>query len=197
MNFKNFKVIDAPFNTDHRLIKGKLISTLNHRGYRNYMKHRKDHRRDLFGTGNEQLPPTQSDILLHEIQKEMENNECSKPTSTSWISEDTFRLVRLKSRALRTNDSEEVNRLGKELRRSLRKDRRNRVWKVSVTIEEKLKANDIIGAFDILKHWYKKFTGKALKPSPIDLEDTRKIYENLFTFLFKALIFLFFRLRLI
>ena len=82
---------------------------------------------------------------------------------------------------MRLSDSEGVIRLGKQLRRSLRRDRRNRIWKVSESIEEKIQVDDIIGAFDILKYWYKKFTGKVLKPSPTDLEATRKVRENLFT----------------
>ena len=38
-----------------------------------------------------------------------------------------------------------------------------------------------MGAFDILKFWYKKFTGKAVKPAEIEIEETRKVYEKLFT----------------
>ena len=62
-------MVDVPFDTDHCLIKGKLTSASNHQEYRNYMKYRKDHRKDLFGEGNEQLPPTQSDTLLREIKE--------------------------------------------------------------------------------------------------------------------------------
>ena len=70
--------------------------------------------------------------------------------------------------------------MSKELRRSLRRDRRKRVWNVSKFIEERLDVGDVIGAFDVLKNWYKKFTGKNMKPSVGDLEDTRKVYEKLF-----------------
>ena len=99
----------------------------------------------------------------------------------SWISEETFDLVRRKSRALRKGDSEEIKRLGRELRRSLRQDRRRRIWKVSTFIEERLGVGDIIRAFDVLKHWYRKFTGKALKPSNTELATTRKVHKELFT----------------
>ena len=98
----------------------------------------------------------------------------------SWISDETFKLVRLKSIVLRRNNQEEVRRLGKELRRNLRQDRRKRVWNVSVLIEERLEARDVIGACDALKNWYKNVTGKTLKPSKIDLEHARKTYEDLF-----------------
>ena len=85
-----------------------------------------------------------------------------------------------KNKALRINRSEEVQVLGKELRISLRRDRQRRVEKVSIEIEERLEKQDIIGAFDILKHWYQKFSGRAVKPTQSDLETTRKTYEDLF-----------------
>ena len=70
--------------------------------------------------------------------------------------------------------------LGKELRRSLRRDRRRRVDKAGCEIEERLEKKDIVGAFNILKHWYKKFTGKAVKPTCEDIDATRQTYVELF-----------------
>ena len=75
----------------------------------------------------------------------------------------------------------DVQSLGKDLQRSLQKDRRERIRKTSTKIKQKLKRQDIIGAFEILKHWYRKFTGKALKPCPVDLKKTRETYKELFT----------------
>ena len=37
-----------------------------------------------------------------------------------------------------------------------------------------------MGAFNWLKHWYRKFTEKALRPIPVELEKTREIYVKLF-----------------
>ena len=55
------------------------------------------------------------------------------------------------------------------------------MWNASAFIEERLKVGDIFGAYDVLKNWCKKFTGKTLKPSEEDLESTRKVHEDLFT----------------
>ena len=71
--------------------------------------------------------------------------------------------------------------LNKELRRSLRKDRRNRVNKVSEEIERKLEENNIVEAYNILCGWYKKFLGKNNKPSPDDLKSKEEYYTKLFS----------------
>lgn len=63
----------------------------------------------------------------------------------------------------------------------IRKDRRERIWRVSEEIEERLAKGDIIGAFENLKGWYRKHTGKTIKPSKETIEKTRKTYEDLFT----------------
>lgn len=47
-------------------------------------------------------------------------------------------------------------------------------------IEAKLDEGDIIGAFGILQHWYRKFTGRALKSYRTDLDRTRYTYVKLF-----------------
>ena len=75
----------------------------------------------------------------------------------------------------------EANKLGKELRRKIRQDRRKRVYKVAINIEESLNKGDIIGAFGKLKSWYRKFTGQTFKPSKGSLDGTRTTYEKLFT----------------
>jgi DNA replication initiation complex subunit (GINS family) len=75
----------------------------------------------------------------------------------------------------------QVKSIGKELRKNLRRDKRKRIEKASVEIEKKLEERDVIGAFEILRNWYKKFTGKAVKPATVDIEETRKVYEKLFT----------------
>ena len=98
----------------------------------------------------------------------------------SWISTKSFILMKQKGKALRNNQSEDVQKLGKELQKTLRQDRAERVRKVSVEIEEKLEDMDIIGAFNILSNWYEKYTGSSIKPSEVELETTKQKYENLF-----------------
>ena len=61
----------------------------------------------------------------------------------------------------------------------MRKDRRRRIEKASEEVEERLEEIDIIGAFNILRNWYKKFTGKAMKPSTDEIEKIRIIFKDL------------------
>ena len=68
--WKNFKVLDLPFDSDHRLIKGKLIVYKN-KQYKSYIRERKTASLNLFGQktldGN-----TTSDDLLSTLQKSLE-----------------------------------------------------------------------------------------------------------------------------
>jgi len=123
---------------------------------------------------------TVSDRLVEEIHKALEKQQQPKAKDRSWISEETFGFLEKKSRALRNGNSELVKSLGKELRRSLRKDRRRRIEKTSKAVEERLNGGDITGAFDLLRNWYKKFTGKVMKPSKEEIEKTRTVYSDLF-----------------
>ena len=43
-----------------------------------------------------------------------------------------------------------------------------------------MKRKDIIGAYDTLRHWYWKFTGRAPKPLVVKLNETKKVYDHLF-----------------
>ena len=63
----------------------------------------------------------------------------------------------------------------------MRQDCRQRITKTSEEIESRLDKGDIIGAFGILRHWYRKFTGRTIKPCCDDLEQKRKTYATLFT----------------
>ena len=121
-----------------------------------------------------------SDTLLQHVCDAIERPTKSSATDRSWISTSSFNLMKEKAKALRRNDSDEVNRLGKALRRSIRKDRRDRIWKVLEFVEASLQDGDIIGAYNVLRHWYKKFTGKALSPTKADLDTTRDKFTKLF-----------------
>ena len=63
----------------------------------------------------------------------------------------------------------------------MRQDRRQKITKTSEEIESRLDKGDIIGAFGILRHWYRKFTGKTIKPCCDDLEQKQETYATLFT----------------
>ena len=44
-----------------------------------------------------------------------------------------------------------------------------------------MEKKDIIGAFNILKHWYSKFSGRATIPTEEDIGKVRETYVKLFT----------------
>ena len=176
LEWKNFVAVDTAFDTDHRLIKGKLRSRKSPI-YKRYISNRKKPEVDLF---NEEGAATVTDKLLEEVHAALEIGKSPESKDRSWISDDSFNLLARKTTALRRGESELVKSLGKELRRSLRKDRRRRIEKASEEVEERLEEMDIIGAFNILRNWYKKFTGKAMKPSTDEIEKTRIIFKDLF-----------------
>ena len=50
-----------------------------------------------------------------------------------------------------------------------------------VAIEEKLVAKDVIGAYAMLRPWYRSYDGKASTPSEEALEKVRSSYAKLYT----------------
>ena len=51
---------------------------------------------------------------------------------------------------------------------------------VSTRIEEKLRRNNVVEVYDILRGWYKKFSGRSERPSLEDLSLKREFYADLF-----------------
>ena len=177
-HWQSFNMVDiSTFDSDHRLLKGKLISKKSSK-YHRYLKERSNPPVDLFPLENLD-GPSEIDQRLKELQDSIIEPEF-KTRDRSWISEYSFSLLRQKAQALRRGDPATKD-IGRELRRSIRKDRRQRIQKTAEEIEGRLGEGDIIGAFEILRHWYRKFTGKALKPCRADLEKTRDNYVKLFT----------------
>ena len=52
-------------------------------------------------------------------------------------------MIRKKTQALRQNDGEEVKQIGRELRRTIRRDRRRRIEKVAIDIQDELHTRQI------------------------------------------------------
>jgi len=175
VKWKRLRTIDTEFDSDHRLIVGKMLNR-ELSNYKRYLKKRTTPPVNLFTDDS-----TSNNLLkeLHELSK----GERAKPTppqDKSWISDKTFESMRKKSAALKEGKSDEAQCLGKEVRRNLRRDRRQRIGKVADHIESHMKRKDIIGAYDTLCHWYRKFTGRAPKPSVVKLKETKKVYDHLF-----------------
>ena len=63
--------------------------------------------------------------------------EASKPKEDwSWISNESFRLMRMKAQAVRRHDIQEVGHIGTALWQSIQQDRQERIQKVSEIIEK-------------------------------------------------------------
>ena len=180
VEWRNFVPIDINFDTDHRLLTAKIISKGKEK-YKHYVKMRMKPLVTLFPPRSK-VSNSQNDQneYLRIIKESIEEDQKGKEKKKSWISEETYGVLNRKIKALRQNDSEKIKQLGKELRRSLRKDRRNRVNEVSTKIEEELKRNNVVEAYDILQSWYKKFSGRSERPSLEDLASKREFYTNLF-----------------
>ena len=112
LNWLNFKVVDLDFPTDHRSIKGKLLTNHKSKSHRSCVSDRKDHGIDLFRNNSS---PATSDKLLKELHEARNNAPSLAPEVKSWTSEDSYRLSCLKSRDLRYNNQDEVRRIGREL----------------------------------------------------------------------------------
>ena len=98
-----------------------------------------------------------------------------------WLSDVTKRLLSAKAAALRANQPTRAQELGRALRRNIRADRREWIRKVSVEVETRLEANDVIGAYALLRPWYRPFSGRAPVPSKEALATTQEAYVALFT----------------
>ena len=71
--------------------------------------------------------------------------------------------------------------IGKQLRKSLKKDRQSRSDKVAEEIEACLVNDNVKEAYEKLQGWYKPRTGHVPKPTYKDEEVTREEYANLFS----------------
>lgn len=86
-----------------------------------------------------------------------------------------------KAKAKRTGNSLLVQSISKSLKKNLRADRRQRLYNTSVEIESDLNLGHIIGAYERLRSWYKKFTKGGEKLTRFDLETHRIKYQKVFT----------------
>ena len=180
VRWRNCKVVDTILDTDHRMIKGILQGDTDTRTYKRYMKERQRPDVELFGATSSDNDKS-VDFLLKQLHEAIPKQKAPQKIYQSWITAESFKLLKSKHKAVQRKDPEETKRIGKELRRSIRRDRRARIDRVADQIETQLECGDIIGAFGHLKHWYRKFTGRPLKPSTVKLGETKEVYEKLFT----------------
>ena len=175
-DFQSFQIKQPRFDSDHRLLKAQLMlqSIQNHRRY--------VQKREVFPLVISPEQQNKADQLLAELTaavarpKKQDNNRVG-----SWISEKSWRLMDERLEAKRHWHTERATELGKELRKSLRKDRQSRIDQAALSIETYLQARDNRRAYGVLQGWYKQSTGHVPKPTFRDEKRTRLEFETLFT----------------
>ena len=90
---------------------------------------------------------------MQKLQQAIPRQEPTTKHYNSWISKESYDLLDKKCNAVKSRETDAAKSLGKQLRRSIRKDRRVRIDKVADRIETLLDSGDIIGAFENLRSW--------------------------------------------
>ena len=120
------------------------------------------------------------DVIMEELAAEAPKPEYKPRKYAPWISERTLKLGKEKAAAMKKGQEHLVRFISKEIRKNLRKDRKERIRKVAVEIEKRMKGNNVLGAYHILRHWYKRRIKKVDRPCEGDLKEIRRTYKELF-----------------
>ena len=174
-DFKYHKIKTPQVDTDHRMVViGLKTDTEQH--HRTYIKKRKKLDVNI-------VPQSRSDTLIHQLTKQKPRKEyiTMDHRSRSWISETTWQYIDGKAAARREHNIDEVKRLKKLVRKSLRNDRRIRAEKAATEIEQLLIHGQVRDAYKIIGKWYKKKSRKSPIPTYIEEEQTQKEYQELYT----------------
>ena len=70
--------------------------------------------------------------------------------------------------------------ISKEIRKNRRKDRRERILQTAKEVEARVQKGDSRGAYQILRHWYRKRTKRTEKACEHDLDEIKVTYKELF-----------------
>ena len=118
INWKRYGVIDTEFDSDHRLIVGKLWCK-KHLNYRRYLKSRTTPPRniisDLTSSPPNSIPNKLLDDLMELSKEERKNTEQKPPQDESRISKRTFTMMRAKTEARKQGRNEEAKQLRKDV----------------------------------------------------------------------------------
>jgi hypothetical protein len=175
-DFRRWAIKIPRVNTDHRAIiaEMKLGRLYIHRQYTTCRRRLPD-----FPI---QRPLSENDVRFQHL-KEFNNEIPDLPTARerSWISKRTWDLIDKRIKAVRWHRAETIIRdYSKEIRKSLRKDRRQRAYRVSRQIEQKITAGNIRGAYNLLHGWYRDRRSKPPRPTRQDLNLICTQFKNLY-----------------
>jgi len=177
-NFKTIRFRHPPgLKTDHRLVYG-LLRVDSCSEHRRYCRQRK-----RFPIGI--LNATPLDVQLENLAKKriQERSDPTRQRTQSWISQETWSLIDRRAAMARlgvTRNNAEMSRLKRDIRAGLRRDRQERINKVSIEVEALLRDGDSKGAYSRLRGWYRAWTRRPPKPSRVNLNATAESYRQLY-----------------
>ena len=176
-NFSMFNIVTPKLiDTDHRLVKAVLL--LDSKGrHRKYMQRRKRYPfRSPVGE------TSRADTIFASLEGKKEEREKKDSRKSSWIQPRTWTLIDQKTEARRNGEPSIVlERLRRDIRKSLNKDRKDRAAAAATTAEALLARGKVEEAYSSIKGWYKEASGRPPKPDFRDAAETRTEYETLFT----------------
>ena len=166
--------------TDHKLVCGVLISNKLKENKR-YLRGRTKfpHRTPKMG------PSSMMDSLCKDIETAAKPapREIRQGPRSSWISDDTWRIVDQKNalRRLPGNNQAEYRRLNRRLKSALSSDRKRRCAAAGEAAEAELSVGNTREAWKIVRNWYQSASNRPPPPSREDLKKVTDDRINLYT----------------
>mmetsp|Transcript_7501 Transcript_7501/g.17019 ORF Transcript_7501/g.17019 Transcript_7501/m.17019 type:complete len:226 (-) Transcript_7501:948-1625(-) len=162
-------------NSDHRAIVAEFYA-----GHQKKMKVYRRKRQRFPIRLPKYGPRTEMEASFEELQ-----SNCVKPPpralkSNSWISDATWQLVDRRAQLRRRGMLSQAGtrKLGREIKASLKSDRKTRAATAASTIEGHLDAGGLKEAWRCLKGWYANATDKAAKPCYKSVQSKRRRGRN-------------------
>jgi Endonuclease-reverse transcriptase len=126
--------------------------------------------------------PTQ-DPTRHQPHDHILPHPNVQPPHQSWVSDYTWRLIDQRASMRRQdnpNDEHSIQHLSQQIRKSLRRDRKRRTTEAGEKNQQLLDENDTLGAWAILRRWYRQVQTKVTKPSLIDMGTIHNTFQQLY-----------------
>ena len=127
-------------------------------------------------------PHSQIDTVFQELKDQVTPPARTNRAKTSWISDDTWKLVDSRA-AMRRDpnlDRSAYRQLHREVKASVQRDRVRRTEAAAEDIGKKLDDEDVQGAWSRLKAWYKHAGDRPCAPSRADLKAVSDEYHALY-----------------
>ena len=163
------------FNSDHLMMVGKITSATRSRN-RSYLRSR-----TRYPLGPPRRGPlTQVDLIFQELQRAVDPPPPRERSHRSWISANTWKLVDARASLRRVSpfDRTAYRQKDREVKAAIKDDRTKRVDDAAEVIDNLLADNNVQGAWNRAKAWYKHAGDRPVAPSKADLQ---QVSENYFS----------------